>query len=430
MKSSLSITLAFFTCLNFAFSQQNIFPSQERLEAHLVALSKFGTNPQGGVSRLGFSDAAIQARQFVKNLMEEAGLDVHIDAAGNIIGKRRGKNANLPPIVFGSHIDSVPFGGNYDGDVGVMAAIECIDMLNDLGRMTEHPLEVIVFCDEEGGLTGSQGMIGTLKAGDLNRITNCGKTIRQGIIDIGGNPDQLESAIRKKGELAAFLEVHIEQGAILDSKGLNIGVVEGIVGIEEWDITVLGKANHAGTTPMNIRRDALLAAAKLVIAVNETVRSIPGTQVGTVGIINAEPGAPNVIPGKVTMSLELRDLSREKMFSIFEKIQQKAKEIEKQTGTKIDFKSRNLDIIPALADKKIQGFITSAAKESGLSFQSMPSFAGHDSQDMAKIAPMGMIFVPSKGGISHAPDEFTPLQDIANGTRVLFHTILKIDEEN
>jgi len=301
-------------------------------------------------------------------------------------------------------------------------------MLNAEGRTTEHPLEVMVFCDEEGGLTGSQGMIGTLKADDLKRITNSGKTIRQGLWDIGGNPNELERAIRKKGDLTAFVEVHVEQGAILDSKGLNIGVVEGIVGIEEWDITVLGKANHAGTTPMNIRRDALLAAAYLVISVNETVRSIPGTQVGTVGIIHAEPGAPNVIPGKVTLSLELRDLSREKMFSIFDKIQQKATGIEKQTGTKINFKSRELDITPALADKKIQGFIAEAAKESGKSFQYMPSFAGHDSQDMAKIAPMGMIFVPSQDGISHAPDEFTPLQDIANGTEVLFHTILKIDE--
>ncbi|MCZ6520709.1 MAG: Zn-dependent hydrolase [Bacteroidetes bacterium] len=407
--------------------QPKITANPDRMEKRILALSAFGANPQGGVSRLGFSDADIEARKFMINLMEQAGLEVRIDAGGNIIGKRKGKNSNLPVILFGSHIDSVPEGGNYDGDVGVIGALECIELLNEHNITTEHPLEMVIFSDEEGGLTGSQAMIGTLHADDLNRISNSGKTVGQGINDIGGNTTQLNMAKRSKREIAAFLELHIEQGAILYEENVNIGVVEGIVGIEQWEITVTGKANHAGTTPMNNRQDALIAASKLVLAVNEIIRSVPGTQVGTVGVISAEPGAPNVIPGKVKMMLEMRELSRDKMLSLHKQIRSQALLIADESGTTINFRSLNLDIYPALADDTIQDLISQSAQDLGLSFQYMPSFAGHDAQDMAKITSMGMIFVPSKQGVSHSPQEFTSSQDMANGASVLFHSILKVD---
>ncbi|NAS29772.1 hydantoinase/carbamoylase family amidase [Flavobacteriaceae bacterium R38] len=427
MKTLLSILFSF-SAISFCFAQPKIKADPDRIEKRINELSQFGKNPQGGVSRTGFSDADINARKYIITLMQEMGLQVTIDAGGNIIGQRKGKDNTLPPIVFGSHIDSVPLGGNYDGDVGVIGALECIDLLNQLNLYTKHPLEVVVFSDEEGGLTGSQAMIGILKADDLDRISNSGKSVGQGIKDIGGDPQNLHLAKREKGEIAAFLELHIEQGAILDTENINIGVVEGIVGLEVWEITIEGKANHAGTTPMNLRQDALLSGAKLVIAINETVRSIEGTQVGTVGKIDAKPGAPNVIPGKVTMSLEIRDLSREKMFSVLDKIKTQAALIEKETETKISFKSKNLDIYPALSEKRIQKVIADSAKELGYSSKYMPSFAGHDAQDLAKIAPMGMIFVPSKDGISHSPYEFTATSDIANGASVLLRTILKIDK--
>ena len=204
---------------------------------------------------------------------------------------------------------------------------------------------------------------------------------------------------------------------------MKIGVVEGIVGIEQLEITVTGKANHAGTAPMNKRQDALITAAKLVLAVNEIIRRVPGTQVGTVGVISAEPGAPNVIPGKVKMMLEMRELSRDKMQSLHKQIRSKALLIADGSGTNIVFRSLNLDIYPALADKMIQDLISESARDLGLSFQYMPSFAGHDAQDMAKITSMGMIFVPSKQGISHSPQEFTSSQDMANGASgfVSFH---------
>ncbi|MCI0618079.1 Zn-dependent hydrolase, partial [bacterium] len=266
------------------------------MEERIQALSQFGKNPEGGVSRVAFSDADIQGRNYLQTLMKSAGLKVHIDTAGNIIGKRDGTDPSLPPILFGSHIDSVPGGGNYDGDVGVIAAIECIEVLKESNQTTQHPLEVIVFSDEEGGLVGSRSMFGEFHESAMEIKSHSGKTIREGIRAIGGDPDRINEAQRKKGSITAFLELHIEQGGILDSEKINIGVVEGIVGINWWDVTIEGFANHAGTTPMNQRKDALLAAAKLITAVNQVATSIPGRQVATVGRIKAEPGAPNVIP--------------------------------------------------------------------------------------------------------------------------------------
>ncbi|MCG8605673.1 Zn-dependent hydrolase [bacterium] len=400
----------------------------DRIEERIMGLAEFGKNPEGGVSRVAFSQADIDGRNYIMSLMKRAGLKVRIDAAGNIIGLREGRNSDLPPILFGSHIDSVPGGGNYDGDVGVIASLECIQVLHENQFTTEHPLEMIVFSDEEGGLVGSRAMIGELTAQALEVVSHSGKTIREGIRAIGGNPDELACAKRQKGDFTAFIELHIEQGAILYDKGIDIGVVEGIVGIEWWDVTIEGFANHAGTTPMNKRQDAMLAAAHLAVAVNEVITGEPGRQVGTVGRIKAEPGAPNVIPGKVVHSLEIRDLSRDKIWRLFEKIKTEASRIEKKTSTKISFEHIDVAAIPAPTDERMRKIIADAAEGLGLSHQVMPSGAGHDAQDMAKIAPTGMVFVPSVGGISHSPKEFTQPQDMANGANVLLQTILKIDK--
>jgi len=420
----------FLMCIVLAASSSSATDLQinaKRMEERIAALSQFGKNPEGGVSRVAFSDADIAGRNYIQTLLKEAGLQVRIDTAGNIIGKREGKNSSLAPIVFGSHIDSVPGGGNYDGDVGVIAAIECIEVLKAADQTTQHPLEVIVFSDEEGGLVGSKSMAGEFHESAMEIKSHSGKTIREGVRAIGGDPDRINEAQRSKDNITAFLELHIEQGGILESEKINIGVVEGIVGINWWDVTVQGFANHAGTTPMNQRKDALLAAAKLITAVNEVVTSIAGRQVATVGRIKAEPGAPNVIPGKVVMSLEIRDLSAEKIQMVYEKIQEKAKQIEQQSGTTITFNALDTTAVPALSDERIRKIISEAAKELGFTYKLMPSGAGHDAQDIARIAPMGMIFVPSVGGISHSPKEFTRTEDMANGAAVLLHTILKID---
>jgi N-carbamoyl-L-amino-acid hydrolase len=391
-----------------------------------MELSAFGKNPKGGVSRLAFSQADLDGREYIKTLMVQAGLRVDFDAVGNIIGYREGSE-NLPSIMLGSHIDSVPGGGNYDGNVGVIGAIEVARVLHDNAVAIRHPLEVVVFADEEGGLTGSRGMSGQLSAEALSVMSHSGLTIGEGISRLGGDPRRIAEAKRNPGEITAYLELHIEQGAELDDGDIDIGIVTGIVGIKWWDVTINGMANHAGTTPMNQRHDALLSAAELIQSINRVITQAPGNQVGTVGRILAEPGAPNVIPGKVVMSLEIRDLSEAVITSMYQQITQAAAEISAHNGTTITFHKIDVDAHPALTDERIQTLIDNAAGQLGLSAKRMPSGAGHDAQDMAKVAPIGMIFIPSIGGISHSPEEFTPTQDMANGADVLLRTLLAID---
>ena len=407
-------------------AQTQLRVNGERIVQHILALAEFGKNPQGGVSRVAYSEADKQGREYVLGLLREAKLDVTVDAAGNLIGRRSGSASGLKPLLIGSHIDSVPEGGNYDGVVGSMGAIEVAHTLAEKNVTLRHPLEVVIFQNEEGGLIGSRAMDGELTERELDLVSRSGKTIREGIKFIGGDPARFAEVRRSKGDIAAYLELHIEQGGYLDAEKIKIGVVEGIVGINWWDVTIEGFANHAGTTAMNNRQDALLAAAKFIEAVNRIVTSVPGRQVGTVGRINALPGAPNVIPGKVVLSLELRDLDAAKIKMLYEKIYAEAQQIAAASKTKFDFKEINVNI-PAPTDTRIRSFITEAARELGLSTKLMPSGAGHDAQDMARLGPVGMIFVPSVGGISHSPREFSHPEDIANGANVLLHALLKLD---
>ncbi|HEU4517122.1 MAG TPA: Zn-dependent hydrolase [Steroidobacteraceae bacterium] len=399
-----------------------------RLEHRIRELGRFGANAEGGVSRVAFSAADIAGRTYIRTLMEDAGLEVRVDAAGNLIGRRPGSDAQLPVIMTGSHIDSVPQGGNYDGDVGVLGALEVMEMLKASNITTRHPLEVVVFADEEGGTVGSQAMAGRLAPTALDLVSHSGLTIREGIRAVGGDPDRLPDARRAPRSVAAFVELHIEQGAVLDEAGIDIGVVEGIVGIRWWDVTIDGFANHAGTTPMDRRRDALVTAAELVLAVNRIASTTSGTQVATVGRIRAEPGAPNVIPGRVILSLEIRDLVAATMESVFRDIEKDANRIATARGTQVRFDEVNLSLEPAPTDERLRRLVEEAASTLGLSHRRMPSGAGHDAQDMSHLAPIAMIFVPSEGGISHAPREHTTAADMANGADVLLRTLLAIDE--
>jgi N-carbamoyl-L-amino-acid hydrolase len=413
--------------LAFAFgSQPQLRVNGTRLNQHLKELSEFGKNPQGGVSRVAYSEADRQGREYVIGLMRAAKLDTSIDAAGNLVGRRAGSDSSLKPILFGSHIDSVPEGGNFDGDVGSLGAIEVAQTLAENNVTTRHPLEVVIFQNEEGGLIGSEATIGVLTDKELDHVTSSGKTIREGISFIGGDVSKLPSVKREKGSIAAYLELHIEQGGTLEAEHVDIGVVEGIVGINQWNVTVEGLANHAGTTAMNNRRDALLAAAKFIEAVNHVVTSVPGRQVGTVGKIQAFPGAPNVIPGKVILTLELRDLDAAKIQMLYQKIRAEADQIAQASKVTFDFKELNTNI-PAPTDPRIRAIIDNSAKELGLTTKQMPSGAGHDAQDMARLGPAGMIFIPSIGGISHSPKEFSRPQDIENGANVLLGALMKLD---
>ena len=403
--------------------------NEKRIANRIIELSKFGMDDKGHGYRVAYTKGDIEGRAWFMELMKNAGLEPTIDAGGNIIGQRKGKNPSLKPIAFGSHIDMVPDGGNYDGTLGSISALEVIEVLNENKMITEHPLEVLIFANEEGGTVGSKAMIGQLTAEEFKEVSQSGLPMAEGIKAIGGNPDNIQSCIRKNGAFHAFLELHIEQGGILENENIQIGVVEGIIGRIAWDVTVEGVANHAGSTPMNLRQDALLAASKLVIAVNEVITSVKGNQVGTIGKINAFPGAYNVIPGKVTLGLEIRDLSMEKIKLLFGEVEKRAATIATDSKTKISFQQQPIVIKPALTNKVLQQTINASAKGLGFTTKFMQSGPYHDSSQMSVIAPMAMIFVPSVGGISHSYKEFTKTVDMTNGANVLLQTILSVDKD-
>ena len=408
------------------FPQTGARINGRRLNRWLEEFSRFGRRGDGGVDRMAFSDADLAGRGWVVALMEEVGLEVRVDVAGNIIGTRAGTEAGLPPLMLGSHIDSVPAGGNYDGPLGSLGAIEVVESLREAGVETRHPLEVVIFVNEEGGKTGSRVLAGEFRLQELELETASGFTIGEGIRRLGGDPDRLAEGRRVVGDAAGFLELHVEQGQILEREGVTIGVVEGIVGIRRWTATVHGAANHAGTTPMDQRRDAMLGAARLVEAVNRVVRSIPGSQVGTVGRIEAFPGVPNVIPGEVLMSIEVRALAMETIESVMGGIGREAEIIGRENGTPISLEEFYLSGA-APTDVRFRGWVEGAAEALGHSHRRMPSGAGHDAQSVAHFAPMGMIFVPSVGGLSHHPDEYSRPEDLEAGANVLLGALLRAD---
>jgi N-carbamoyl-L-amino-acid hydrolase len=398
-----------------------------RLNARLAEIGRFGANPQGGVTRLGYSDEDRQARAVVSGWMRDAGLEPSTDFAGNLIGRRVGSDPKLRPLVFGSHVDSVPEGGNFDGNVGVLAAIEVARTLRERETPLRHPIEVTVWANEEGGLFGSRAVSGQFNASELSHVTTSGKTVKEGIAFLGGHPDRLDEVRRARGDIAGYFELHIEQGGVLEAERTSIGVVEGIVGIRWWNVTVTGFANHAGTTPMAQRQDAMLAAARFIDMVNRVVTSAPGRHVGTVGRIRAVPGAPNVIPGTVECSLELRDLDARQIMRLFESIKAEARTIGEATKTTVAFEELHVNE-PAPSDPRMRQLIADSARALGLSSRVMPSGAGHDAQAMAQLGPMGMIFIPSVGGISHSPKEFSHATDIVHGANVLLGAVLAADQ--
>ncbi|HJS99940.1 MAG TPA: Zn-dependent hydrolase [Terriglobales bacterium] len=413
--------------LSFAQEVAALRINAARLQQSLENLSVYGRPPGGtfadGVSRVAYSDADVAGRKYALGLMRAAGLAPRIDVAGNITAVRPGSDPSLKPILFGSHIDSVPSGGNFDGDLGSLSAIEVMHTLQDHNLTTRHPLQVVIWENEEGGLVGSRIAAG--ESPDLARQYN-GIRLADGLRKIGGDPARLEQARMAPGSFRCYLELHIEQGGNLDKAGIPIGVVEGIVSIDEYAVEIRGFANHAGTTPMPERRNALLAAAKLIEAVQQVVTREPGRQVGTVGHVEVYPNATNVVPGLVKHSIELRDLSPEKIARLGKEIRRQAQQIARETNTEITIKHLENDP-PAMANPQIQAQIEAAAAGLGLKTMRLPSGAGHDAQMMATLGPMGMIFVPSVGGISHSPKELTRWSDCANGANVLLQTILRMD---
>jgi N-carbamoyl-L-amino-acid hydrolase len=407
-----------------------------RLRKRLERLSYHGRAPGAtfadGVNRVAYSTADLTARAWVIDEIKGADIVPRIDPAGNIFA-RFGGQPNQPPILFGSHIDSVPTGGNFDGDLGTFSALEVLQAVKAANIQTKHPLEMVLWAHEESTAFGvataaSRIVAGDLQAGDMDKVWN-GMKRSDAIKRIAGDPTRIEDAVRGKGTWHSYVELHIEQGGSLDKAKIPIGIVEGIVAIQRYDVVVEGTVNHAGTTPMNERHDAMVAASELTLAVREIASRRQGRQVGTVGRLEVEPNSPNVIPGRVTMSVEFRDLSEQVLRELGDAIKARGAAIAKETGTTINFTLASTNR-SALATSGIHAAIGRAAGSLNLKTTRLPSGAGHDAQQIALLCPMGMIFVPSVGGISHSPKELTSWEDCANGANVLLKTVLDLDQRD
>ena len=405
--------------------------NETRINQTMQELGELGDSPEG-MLRVAYSPEDIAGRDYTIKMTQEAGLETHIDTAGNTIGRRPGSDDSLPAIAMGSHTDTVPKGGKYDGALGVMAAIEVIRTLEEQGHNTRHPLEVINFTNEEGTrfhrwLVGSRSMSGLLEQEDLDAVDDDGLSLGPCLADIGGDISRIEEAVRKPGELAAYFELHIEQGPYLDRSGTPIGVVTGITGRAVFEVEIEGKANHAGTTPMSTRRDALVSASKLVLAIQKMAAEQEICRVSTVGSIKAVPNAVNVIPGSASIGLEFRDTDMEALASAEQELQRITDQAVIDDAVDIDvIRHRFTTSVPITPD--MQAMVAEAAENCGFEWESLPSGAGHDAQAVANIAPVAMIFVPSVDGISHSKEEYSTPQDCANGAQVLLELLLLADD--
>ena len=402
----------------------------DRLMQTIAQVGDIGALPEGGVRRLAFSPEDQQARHQVAAWMRDAGMRTVTDAAGNIIGRYPGRNLKAPALATGSHLDTVPKAGIYDGTYGVLAGLEVARTLHEQNIQLEHPLEVIVFADEERTMVGSKGMAGRASLEADYYYHPDYPPIEESMAAIGGSWPVLATAQRPKGSLAAFVELHVEQGPVLEAAAVPMGLVTGIVGQRRFLVTLEGQASHAGTTPMTMRQDALVAASRVVLAVNRIGQLrddvVSGDQVATVGAMTLTPNVANTVPGQVQLTVDMRDMSNSSLDRMFALLEDEAGAIAAVTQTKITI-TPQLRNEPIPANPEVYNVIAQVCGDLGLATEPLPSRASHDAQAMAHIADMGMIFVPSQGGISHAETEYTLPEHCVAGANVLLHTLLRLD---
>lgn len=401
----------------------------DRLWDRLMQLSSIGTQEVGGITRLSFSPEERAAKDLVTGFMKEAGLTVKEDEVGNLIGRKEGKNPNAPVVLVGSHLDSVPSGGNFDGPLGVLSGVEALQTMYEQGVETENPIEVIAFTDEEGtrfgyGMIGSRGIAGLLQRDELDSRDEAGISIAEAMTNSGLDPAQIGKAARESGSVKAYVELHIEQGKVLESRNLSVGVVSGVAGPLWLKFVLEGEAGHAGATPMNMRRDPLAAAAEVMLVI-EREAARQEISVGTVGKLQVFPGGVNIIPGRVEFTLDLRDVDVAVRDIVEQAIMSEAKAICEKRGVKlqVDLLQR---INPAVCSDDIQRAIREACAAEGLETITLPSGAGHDCMQLTGLCPVGMIFARSKDGISHNPAEYTSKEDCGNGAQVLYRTVVSL----
>jgi N-carbamoyl-L-amino-acid hydrolase len=406
----------------------------ERIQNDLENLARFGKLEGGGISRLAFTSADREARQYLQHSLAQQGLNTTQDAMGNMRARRSGIG-NLAPIMIGSHLDSVPSGGCFDGVVGIVAALEVIRVLDEQGIKTLRPIDIINFSAEESSrfrasTLGSKAMTGHLSREQLHMYKDKeGLSLYEAMRLFGLNPEGLESVRIQPGDVYAFIETHIEQGRVLESLGVPLGVVTSIAAPTRIRVHLTGRADHSGATPMDLRADALVAAGEVILGVERiaSVEAGPHT-VGTVGYANASPGVLNVIPGQVELGIDIRDIDKNSKDLAVSKVISLLEDVGRRREVKVDYEIL-ADEAPVTLSDKIINTLEKAAQALGYPYRLMPSGAGHDAMYMAEVAQTGMIFVPSQEGISHNIAEYTPLEDIARGTEVLLEAVLQLADE-
>ncbi|NMA01224.1 MAG: M20 family metallo-hydrolase [Clostridia bacterium] len=408
--------------------------NRQRLEKDFNNIAQFGSLEKGGVTRLAFTPEDMKVREYLKEVMEELGLTISIDAFGNMRGRRDGRE-NLPPVIIGSHLDTVPEGGHFDGVVGVIGALEVIRVLNENNIITKRPVEVINFSCEEssrfGGATlGSKAMAGKIGIDDLKKYKDkAGISLYEELESKGFRPNDIASAQIGTGDIYAFVELHIEQGPVLEANNIPIGIVTSIAAPTRFKVIIEGRADHSGNTPMGLRKDALAAASELVLGVEKIAREEAGENtVGTVGYLYVQPGAMNVVPGKVELGIDIRDINSEDKLKAVDAVKRLMGEIAATRGVKVDYEILTHDEPVSLAEKVINT-IEVTAQEKDIPYIKMPSGAGHDAMHMADIAQAGMIFIPSINGISHNIAENSKMEDIVQGTELLLAVTIKLAQE-
>ncbi|MEK3856269.1 Zn-dependent hydrolase [Cytobacillus sp. FSL H8-0458] len=408
----------------------NLEKVQARIENHIDTLSTFTATPGRGTTRLTYSQEDLLARQYIKAEMKKAGLTVREDGLGNIFGKLEGSLKDSPSVLIGSHFDSVPNGGSYDGPAGVVAGLEVAALFTEYGLTPKYPLEVIALIEEEGsrfggGLMGSRGMAGLLAEEDFRALKDKdGITTVEAMEKIGLDP--FLPKVRDPQTIKAYLELHIEQGPILEEKNIPIGVVEAIVGLTQLELTVKGKAGHAGTTPMDRRSDALVAAAGMIAQFPELAESEGAGTVVTTGRLQVYPNGANVIPDQTVFSVDIRSGREEHVQNVIQKVHKLADSYF-DSGIEITVEQL-LYIQPKEMNKEIVSLLKDKSSKLGFPSCSMNSGAGHDAMIFADYTSTGMLFIPSKNGLSHCPEEWSDSRHIAEAVQILFEAAIELTE--
>ena len=403
-----------------------------RLADDLRAIGEIGALPDGGVTRPGFTPLERQAHDLVGGWLRELGLEPRTDAIGNTIAERQGRRPG-PFIGLGSHLDSVPHGGRFDGIAGVVGAVELVRLLNEAGLITDHPLRVVLFVGEEGArfgepCIGSKAIVGGWDGRDLSRVRDTeGISLAAALAALGCDPGRLSEARWRPGEVAAFLELHIEQGRVLEAEGRQVGLVDVVSGSTRLRLEVRGRADHSGGTPMSLRADALNAAAEIALTV-ESLAIDPrhrGTR-ATIGRLDLYPNSMTTVPGRVTLVVDVRDVDSDRQRTAASEIVQRAHWICERRGVQLAAEVI-ADTSPAVLSMWLRELISNACRDLDLNYRVMSSGAGHDAAILARLVPAAMVFVPSRDGLSHVPEEWTSAADIARGVDVLYDTVLRLD---